>query len=229
MARSLSIRRRPDGRRERWRAHRQARRQELIAAVIATVADRGAGIGVDDISSASGISKPTFYRYFADKADLFLAVGRTVAETVVADTTAAIDSASTPRAMLAAGIDAYVASIEANPELYRFVVQHRVLNRSDAGDLLDDYATVVGLHAARVIGDYMRQAGFDAGAAEPWGFGIVGLVRAAVDRWLDQRRPISRSALVSYLTSLVWPGLARYAVGPAEPAAESTAPVRDRS
>jgi AcrR family transcriptional regulator len=186
-----------DGRSERWRAHREARRSELIGAVIAVVSEHGADVGVDDISRASGIAKPVFYRYFTDKADLFVAVGRTLAEEVVAETTAAIDAAVAPRAKLAAGIDAYLASIESRPELYRFVTQHRDLN---------DYATIVGLHATGVIGELMRIVGVDSAAAELWGFGIVGMTRAAADRWLEQRT-MSRAAVVSYLTDLVWPGL----------------------
>jgi AcrR family transcriptional regulator len=205
---------RPDGRRDRWRAHREARREELIAAVIAAVATHGPAVGMDDIAAASGLAKPVFYRYFTDKADLFLAVGRSVAESVVAETTVAIDRETSPHAMLAAGIDAYLASIEANPALYRFVVAHRALAPPGAaaratagGDLLGDYASVVGLHAARVIGGFLRAAGRDAGAAETWGFAIVGSVRAAADRWLDQPT-LSRSALAGYLTDLLWPGLA---------------------
>jgi AcrR family transcriptional regulator len=186
-----------DGRSERWRAHREVRRGELIAVVMAVVSEHGADVGVDDISKASGIAKPVFYRYFSDKADLFLEVGRTVAETVVAETTAAIDAAESPRAKLAAGIDAYLASIESRPEVYRFVVQHRDLG---------DYATIVGLHATGVIGGLMRQAGVDSGGAELWGFGIVGLARAAADRWLEQRT-MTRADVVRYLTDLVWPGL----------------------
>lgn len=209
---------RRDGRRERWRAHREARRQQLIAAVIAAVTERGAGLGVDDISSVSGIAKPVFYRYFEDKADLYLAVGRAVAEAVVAKTTAAIDTATSPRAMLEAGIDAYVGCIEADPELYRFVTQNRALTTSAAGDLLGDYATVVGMHATRVIVTFRRASELDAGMAETWGFGIVGLVRAAVDRWLEQGRPISRSALVTYLTGLVWQGLVGFGAEAGEPA-----------
>jgi AcrR family transcriptional regulator len=197
----------PDGRRDRWRAHREVRRGELIAAVIAAVAERGAAVGMDDIAAASGVAKPVFYRYFTDKSDLFLAVGRAVAESVVTQTMAAIDRAASPRAKLEAGIDAYVATIEANPELYRFVAAHRVTGRSAAGDLIGDYASVVGLHASRVIGDFMREAGMDSGVADPWGFGIVGLVRSATDRWLEQPT-MSRAALVTYLTDLVWPGLA---------------------
>jgi AcrR family transcriptional regulator len=198
----------PDGRRDRWRAHREVRRRELIDAVLLAVAERGAGVGMDDISAASGIAKPVFYRYFTDKSDLFLAVGRAVAESVVTEVTAAIDRAESPRAKLEAGIDAYIATIEANPALYRFVATHPTPGRLTGGDILGDYASVVGLHASRVIGDFMREAGVDSGAADPWGFGIVGLVRAATDRWLEQPA-MNRAALVTYLTDLVWPGLTR--------------------
>jgi hypothetical protein len=144
-------------------------------------------------------------------------VGRAVAESVVAETTAAINQASSPRAKLEAGIGAYVASVEANPELYRFAAARPATRRSPGGDLLDDYASVVGLHAARVIGEFMREAGLDSGAADPWGFGIVGLVRSATDRWLEQPT-MSRAALVTYLTDLVWPGLAKETGLSAQPA-----------
>jgi AcrR family transcriptional regulator len=167
------------------------------------VSEEGAGVGIDDIARASHIAKPIFYRYFRDKAELFIEVGRAVAETVVAETTAAIDAAQSPRSKLAAGIDAYLASIESRPDLYRFVLQHRDL---------DDYATIVGVHATAVIGELMRAAGQDSGAAELWGFGIVGLVRAAADRWLEQQT-MSRAAVVHYLTDLIWPGLAGVPAG----------------
>jgi AcrR family transcriptional regulator len=179
----------------------------LIEAVVAAVAERGAAVGMDDISAASGIAKPVFYRYFADKSDLFLAVGRSVAENLVAETTAAIDAATAPRAKLEAGIACYITTIEANPELYRFVAAHRASGRGGDADLVSDYASVVGLHASRVIGGFMREAGLDSGAADPWGFGIVGLVRSATDRWLEQKT-MTRAALVAYLTDLIWPGLA---------------------
>src|SRR5580704_10251972 len=185
-----------DGRSERWRAHRESRRQELIAAAMAVVSELGAHVGMDDIAKASGIAKPVFYRYFKDKADLFIEVGRVVAEQVVLETTIAIDAADSPRAKLAAGIEAYLYGIESRPELYRFAVLHRDLG---------DYVTIVGLHATRVIAQFMREAEMDAGTAELWGFGIVGLVRGAADRWLEQPT-MSRAAVVRDLTELIWPG-----------------------
>jgi AcrR family transcriptional regulator len=195
-----------DGRKERWRLHREARRAELIQHVITAVHERGAGIGMDDISASSGIAKPVFYRYFHDKADLFLAVGRAVAEDMVNEVMAAIDGQDKPRRKLQAGIEMYVTKVEASPELYRFVAAHQA-HRSSQTDLLDDYASTVGAHASRVIGEVLRVGGLDSGAADPWGFGIVGMVRAATDRWLEQQS-MSRADFVSYLTDFTWAGMA---------------------
>jgi AcrR family transcriptional regulator len=158
---------------------------------------------MDDISKASGIAKPVFYRYFRDKADLFVEVGRTAAEQVVKETTIAIDAAEAPRAKLAAGIDAYLRGIERRPELYRFAVRHRDLG---------DYVTIVGLHATGIIAEFMRQAEMDSDAAELWGFGIVGLVRGAADRWLE-RRTMSRADVVRELIDLVWPASSGISAG----------------
>jgi AcrR family transcriptional regulator len=184
-----------DGRSERWKAHRETRRRELIAAAAAVVSEVGADVGMDDISKASGIAKPVFYRYFRDKADLFVEVGRIAAEQVVGETTIAIDAAESPRAKLAAGIDAYLRGIESRPELYRFAVRHRDLG---------DYVSIVGLHATGIIAELMRQAEMDTDAAELWGFGIVGLARGAADRWLEQGT-MSRATVVRELTDLIWP------------------------
>jgi AcrR family transcriptional regulator len=158
---------------------------------------------MDDISKASGIAKPVFYRYFKDKADLFVEVGRLAAEQVVEETTAAIDAATSPRAKLAAGIEAYLYGIETRPELYRFAVRHRDLG---------DYVTIVGLHATGVIAEFMRQREMDTGAAELWGFGIVGLVRGAADRWLEERT-MSRAAVVRDLTDFIWPARSGLSAG----------------
>jgi AcrR family transcriptional regulator len=188
---------------------------------VAAVNSRGAGVGMDDISSASGIAKPVFYRYFSDKADLFLEVARSVAQVVVTEVMAAIDEPDEPRAKLEAGIGAYIAAIEAQPALYEFAAAQQGLGRSVTGESLDDYASIIGVHASRVIGGYLRAAGLDSGAAEPWGFGIVGMVRSATDRWLTQQS-MTHEALVTYLTDLVWPGLVGTATAAATASGQAT-------
>src|SRR3954454_12832671 len=95
--------RKPDGRRERWRAHREARRRELVRGVVAVVRHRGA-VGMDDIATETGIAKQVYYRYFSDKADLHRAVGIAAARAVVREVAACIEAESDPREQLRAGI-----------------------------------------------------------------------------------------------------------------------------
>ena len=191
---------RADGRRQRWAEHRVLRRAELLDAVVGAVRQRGPTIGMDDVAAVSGVAKPVFYRYFTDKADLFLAVGRHVAERIAADVLAAVQRQDTPQAMLAAGVEAFLADVEADPDVYRFVLQRPV-----TASAVTDYTAVVGMQVSRVIGDLLREAGLDSGPAEPWGFAIVGAVRSAAERWLEQPT-MTRQALAGYLTDLLWAG-----------------------
>lgn len=160
---------------------------------------------MDDVTAVSGIAKPVFYRYFTDKADLFRAVGRSIAEGVVTDVTAILDPGVHPRIILERSIDTFLRHIEQDSELYRFVLNPPL--EKPTADTVGDYSTVLGLRIAQLIGDLLRADGADAGAAEPWGFGIVGTVRSAGERWLEQRT-MTREALTGYLTELLWSGSA---------------------
>jgi AcrR family transcriptional regulator len=198
-----------DGRRLRWQAHRDARRGELIQAAIQAVRRHGANVGMDQIAAEAATSKAVVYRYFTDKADLYQAVGSRIAGQLAGTITAAMEDQAEPRAVIQAGVDAYLTLIEAEPELYRFVVRRPLLDHpvAPAQDPVADYMNVLGTRVSRIVGDLLRGSGLDSGAAEPWGYGMVGLVHAAGDWWLE-RQSMSRSALSGYLTSLIWGGVA---------------------
>jgi AcrR family transcriptional regulator len=189
-----------DGRRERWAQHRVVRRGELLEAVLAAVRARGPGVDMDDVSDVSGVAKPVFYRYFKDKSDLFLSVGREVGERLVAEVVRAVEGTDTPREMIGAGIATFLAAVEADPDVYRFVLQ-----RPASAAAANDYSAVISKHLSRITGDLLRSAGRDTGMAEPWAFAMVGAVRSAAERWLDEPT-ISRAALAGYLTDLLWKG-----------------------
>jgi AcrR family transcriptional regulator len=146
------------------------------------------------------------YRYFNDRSGLWLAVGRRAARTVVEAIEPAVAAVREERDVVAAAIDAYLAFIEADPHVYRFVVHQRGIAR-DADVVADAVGTVAG-GLARILGDRLRALGLDSGPALPWAFGLVGYVQTAGDWWLRERQPISRAALAEYLTSLVWDGIA---------------------
>jgi AcrR family transcriptional regulator len=197
---------RPDGRSHRWAGHRERRRGELVEAVIEAIRELGPEPGIDAVAAHAGVSKPVLYRYFNDRSGLWLAVGRRAARTVVEAIEPAVAAVREERDVVAAAIDAYLAFIEADPHVYRFVVHQRGIAR-DADVVADAVGTVAG-GLARILGDRLRALGLDSGPALPWAFGLVGYVQTAGDWWLRERQPISRAALAEYLTSLVWDGIA---------------------
>jgi hypothetical protein len=73
--------------------------------------------------------------------------------------------------------------------------------------LINGATQTVSSGLSRVIGDRLRALGLDAGPAEPWAVGIVGLVRAVGDWWIRHKRPMGREALTDYLTTLLWQGI----------------------
>ncbi|CAN5663533.1 TetR family transcriptional regulator [soil metagenome] len=176
---------------------------------------------MDQIAAVAGTSKAVFYRHFADKADLYRAVGQQMAGDFSEQLAARMASQPEPRGMVAAGIDTYLALLEKRPELYRFVVGNPVLEQAGSTRRVD----YTGIIATRVddiirlsapIDDTSGRAAADELARRPWGTAIVGFIKAAGDWWLENPGQLSRAQLTESLTSLLWSGAA-VVVGPVTP------------
>ncbi|TFV64772.1 TetR/AcrR family transcriptional regulator [Geodermatophilus sp. DF01-2] len=203
---------RRDRRDSRWDEHRRARREQLVDATIAAVGRHGAGVGMDEIAAAAGTSKTVVYRHFADRTELHVAVCARVAGHLTAKLREAMASSTRPRQMVAVAVDTYLASLEADPELYRFVVHGPPAGRPAGrgpgnADPIGTLSHLVGDQAAALVAVALEQAGRAPSAALPWGHGLVGLVRAAGDWWLQADRPMPRADLAAHLTDLAWTGL----------------------
>lgn len=194
-----------NARKARWAEHRQQRRVDLIEAAIEAVVQYGPAVDMEQVARAAGISKPVLYRYFADKTQLWLAVGEHLAQQVVAVVIPAIAQVREERELIAATIDSYLGAIEGQDELYRFLMRQDV---PGVHHLINGASQTVSTGLSRVIGDRLRALGLDAGPAEPWAVGIVGLVQVTGDWWMRRNRPMSREALGDYLTTLLWNGIA---------------------
>jgi len=194
-----------DRRDSRWDEHRRARREQLVQATLTAVGKHGAGVGMEEIAAEAGTSKTVVYRHFADRSDLHVAVCNRVAQHLLPELRKAMESSRQPRQMTAAAIETYLAFLEAEPEVYRFVVaQHPAGDRDDPVATLAD---LVGDQAAALMAVALEQAGRDPAAAGAWGHGLVGLVRSAADWWLRTERPMLRTELTAHLTDLAWAGL----------------------
>jgi AcrR family transcriptional regulator len=166
---------------------------------------------MDRIAAAGSTSKAVFYRYFTDKDDLNRCVGRRLAAEVVGRIRAAVSAETDDRTMLIAGVNAYLDLLERDPQLYRFVVHHRVDvvgpgSRAD-GDDDADYTSVVDDLIVGIFSTRLGRLELDTAAARPWGVAVVGAVRAVGDWWLAHP-DVPRREVSDYLTALLWNGMA---------------------
>lgn len=192
-----------DARRERWREHRRARRAEFVEATVRAVGKHGAEVGMDDIAAEAGVSKPVLYRHFADKSDLYLAVGQWGTNLLMEHIGPTLDEDGSPNQRIRRIVSTYLGVIEQYPDLYRFVVRRSFADGPVEDDPVSAEKTVIANSLSRLLGDYMRHLGIDSGGAEPWSHGLVGMVQASGDWWLE-RHSMSRENLTDYLTQIIW-------------------------
>ena len=107
--------------------------------------------------------------------------------------------------MVAAAIETYLAFLEADPQLYRFVVPQAPDHAK--ADPITSLSEARGRAGGGAIASPCSGRAGDPAAAAPWGHGVVGLIRSAADWWLQAERPMLRTELAAHLTDLAWAGL----------------------
>jgi AcrR family transcriptional regulator len=183
----------------------------MVQAAMQAIRRHGPGVSVAEIAAEAGITKPVLYRHFTDRADLQNAVGQEAAALLMARIAPAIarngqeSATADPRRLISSLVDAFLASIEDEPELWRFVV-HPPIERGSTGTIVEDAREQIARLLATLIGGRLRQLELDSGGAEAWAHGLVGMVQSAGDWWLE-RRTMSRASLTDYLTALIWGGM----------------------
>jgi len=166
----------------------------------------GPDVGMDDIAAEAGVTKPVLYRHFTDKSDLYLAVGKRGSQELAARLRPALAGEGTAQQRIHRAVDAYLAAIEEQPELYSFAAHQHTVGRSGTNEL------VIVTTLAALFREHLETFGTDPDAAEVCGHAIVGMMSSAGDWWLA-RRPMPRQRLVHLLSSLIW----RAVDGPLQP------------
>src|SRR4051795_9947056 len=191
-------------------ARRAARRVELLDAAVRAIRRDGPRVSMDAIAAEAGVTKPIVYRHFGDRVGLASALADQFGAALVAELDEAFGQDLPPDQLLRATIDAYLAFVERDPNLYSFLVGR--LGAPVGTDVANGLVAQVGQRVALVLGEQLRALGIDSGPAEPWGFGIVGMVHLAGDWWLE-RRTVTRARLADDLSTLLWHGLGGLATG----------------
>ncbi|MCW2499366.1 MAG: DNA-binding transcriptional repressor FabR [Frankiales bacterium] len=179
---------------------RDARRESLLAAADAVVQRDGASASMATIAAEAGITKPILYRHFGDKSGLYAALAERHTDRLLDALVDALTAGGPARVRVHRTIGTYLAVIEAEPQVYRFLMQSEEAVPAQGtvrGFLhrLQDLLTAGIAHELRLPADDLR--------ATVWAAGIVGMVQSAGDWWLESRR-CSRADLTDQLTDLLW-------------------------
>jgi AcrR family transcriptional regulator len=193
-----------DARRNRWGAHREQRRREFVDAALRVLEAQGPDLPMDAVAAEAGVTKPVLYRYFSDKAALLRALDERGSEILLDRLLPAINASSPARARVRDAVGAYFAVIDEHPNLYWLA--RRANSDGTGGDPIQRNKEFVSTALTAVIGDYLRMFGLDSGAAEPWAYGLTGMVQSTGEWWL-RRRSMSRPHVVGYVTQLIWQAL----------------------
>lgn len=198
-----------DGRRRRWQEHNQVRRQVIIDAAVAVLERQAPGeeFQVQAVADEASMSRTVIYRHFEDRSDLDRAVQRQICDDVGNQLLPALSYDGTPDQIIHRIIGSFIRWAEAHPALYWFADR----DLSDWGPSPLSLAVqqvaegIEGIMAVVVAALGVELSDDDRAALDPWVFGMIGAVFAAVRRWLerDVREP-SIEACIDILSESIW-------------------------
>lgn len=193
-----------DGRAKRWTQHNKQRKRELVEATLRAIRKHGHALGMDEIAAEAGTSKTVIYRHFGDRNGLYEAVVESVHAFILGNVTAALTAAPTPENLVREVADAYLALVEADREIYQFVINRP----AGTADPVLGITNLIGAQMSASFTAWLTANGRDPAPAGTWGHGIVGFVWAVADRWIltDLRRP--RAEVVAFIGELLAPAFA---------------------
>jgi AcrR family transcriptional regulator len=184
---------------------REARREALLEAADRIVQRDGPTVSMASIAAEAGITKPILYRHFGDKGGLYAALAERHTEHLLQVLQEALEAGGTTRERVERTIDAYLATIAAEPQIYRFLVHSAEF--ATAAEAHGQVQTFLRRFSELLALGVASELGLPAGSAraETWARGIVGMVQSAGDWWLLGGAP-ERDAVVRELADLLWGG-----------------------
>ena len=196
-----------DARRDRWSDHRARRRREFVDAALRVLEVQGPDLPMDAVAAEAGVTKPVLYRYFQDKAALVDALAERGSEILLNRLLPAIRAGCPALSRVRDAVGAYFAVIDEHPNLYWLLAREGKANSGSGPDSIQQNKESIATALTAVLGDHLRAYGLDSGGAEPWAYGMTGLVQSTGEWWL-QRRSMSRATVVEYVTQIIWAAIA---------------------
>ncbi len=197
-----------DARSERWREHRKKVRGEIVEAAFRAIDRRGPDVSVREIAEEAGTAKPKIYRHFADKSDLFRAIGERLRDKLWAAIFPAVDFTSDSiRDVIRRSVQEYVDLVDQHPNVVRFFVQGHAPEQSESAMRTLNEGREITLAMAEMFNNELREMELDRSAIELAAFAAFGSAASATDWWLGPNpgspRRMAHDAFVAHLTTIM--------------------------
>src|ERR1700733_5224517 len=177
------------------KGRKSTQRERLLAGMVAAASKGGyLGATVSEVITQAGVSRPTFYDYFADRDECFLACAEDVRSRLLGDVHSAVQTRA-PEDALAAAVEALIAFAVTEPARARFLMNEVLAGTATALDVRDKGITDIAQLVDRVSGR--------APAEQPIPDLPIAIAIGAIQRLLGARLRRGERALGTALDGLL--------------------------
>jgi AcrR family transcriptional regulator len=186
----------------RGRTPRAVREAQMVAAAERLFSERGYhGVSMDEIATASGISKPMLYDYFGSKEGLFLACVERARGRLFEEIAGAVRGADEAEAALRAGVEAFLVFANAQRATWTVLFGE--------GGRFNETASAIRAEQAGLIAQLLRELpGWDrepdAEELDAVAHIFVGAAEA-IAFWAVDRPAITLDRVSDHLMAVLWP------------------------
>jgi AcrR family transcriptional regulator len=188
----------------RGRTPRAVREAQMVAAAERLFSERGYhGVSMDEIATASGISKPMLYDYFGSKEGLFLACVERARGRLFEEIAGAVRGADEAEAALRAGVEAFLVFANAQRATWTVLFGE--------GGRFNETASAIRAEQAGLIAQLLRELpGWDrepdAEELDAVAHIFVGAAEA-IAFWAVDRPAITLDRVADHLMAVLWPAV----------------------
>jgi AcrR family transcriptional regulator len=178
------------------------REAQMVAAAERLFAERGYhGVSMDEIATASGISKPMLYDYFGSKEGLFLACVERARGRLFEEIAGAVRGADEAEEALRAGVEAFLAFANEQRETWTVLFGE--------GGRFNEAASAIRAEQAGLIAQLLRELpGWerepDAEELDALAHVFVGAAEA-IAFWAVARPDVTLGRVADHLMAVLWP------------------------
>lgn len=194
---------------QRLRLPRAERERQMLDAAHALFAQRGyAGVTMDDVADAVGVTKPLLYKYFGNKERLYLACMEPAGELLIKTVIDAVAPTARPADALRAGLLAFFEFLDTDRDAWRVLFDETLPVSGEIAQRVAQYRDrVTELVATAVLTQLPpSRRVMDRTEVEALSTAVLGAAEA-LGRWWLHGEAISAHEAAELLISTIEPGL----------------------